>query len=141
VKTLYAVSSGSYSDYSVDAIFSSKEKATEFMRMVPDGDYNGIEVYELDPPYVDKIKKGYSIWDILMLRDGTVERVHRSELRKWEVLRSSEPRIWQRTKAPAYKGKGIPDCLQVSVWAKTEEQAVKIANEKRVEMIAMGKWE
>jgi hypothetical protein len=38
-------------------------------------------------------------------------------------------------------GKGIPDALQADVWAKNEQHAVKIVNEKRAQMIANGEWE
>ena len=53
---------------------------------------------------------------------------------------SSTLAIWRRTQAPAYKGKGIPDALNGSVLAKDEKHAVKIANEQRTQMIALGRW-
>lgn len=139
MKQVFAVSSGSYSDYRVNAIFSSKELAQEYMNAVKDSDYNEIEEYTLDPPTADLIRRGYLVWNVLMLHDGTTERVTRTENGLYDV---DAPRhwIWKRTEAPAYKGKGIPDALQSSVWAKTEKQAVKIANEKRAQMIANGEW-
>jgi hypothetical protein len=139
MKIIYAVSSGSYSDYRIDALFSSRKLAEDFMATITDGDYNDIEEYEIDPPTVDLMRRGYSVWRVHMLKDGTTERVERMGNDKYDVTNMGH-RIWERTKAPAYKGKGIPDILTSSVWAKTEQQAVKIVNEKRTQMIAEGKW-
>ena len=139
MKTIYAVSSGSYSDYRVDALFSSRKLAEEFMTLIKDNDYNDIEEYQLDPPAADLIKRGYAVWRIHMLKDGTTERVERMVNDKYDVTNIGHA-IWERTKASAYKDKGIPDILTSSVWAKTEKQAVKIVNEKRVQMIAAGKF-
>lgn len=145
-KTIYAVSSGSYSDYRINALFSTRENAQAFIdaiqgqgREYPE-DFNSIEEYELDPPTADLLKRGYSVWDVLMLRDGTVERVDRSDNSLYSVQDAPTYRIWGRTKAPAYKGTGTPDGLQAGVWAKSEKAAVKIVNEKRAEMIASGEW-
>jgi len=139
MKRVYTVSSGCYSDYRVNAIFSTKKLAKEFKRLVPDSDYNDIEEYELDPPTADLIKRGYSIWIVHMLIDGTTERVDRAEVCLYNVTRE-EHSIWRRTQAPAYKDKGIPDILISTVWAKTEKQAIKIVNEHRTQMIANGQW-
>jgi hypothetical protein len=139
MKKIYAVSSGSYSDYRVDALFSSRKLAEEFMSLVNDNDYNDIEEYELDPPTANLIKRGYSVWRVHMLKDGTTERVERMGNDKYDVTNIGHS-IWERTKAPAYRGKGIPDILTSTVWAKTGKQAVKIVNEKRTQMIAEGKW-
>jgi len=136
---VYAVNSGSYSDYRVNAIFSTKELAEEFMQFIPDDDYNGIEEYELDSKEPDLIRRGYSLWVIHMLKDGTTERVEKREIGIWSVGNVGHS-IWERTKAPAYKGKGILDILTSTVWAKTEEQAIKIVNEHRAQMIARGEW-
>lgn len=58
--TVYAVSHGTYSDYNVDALFSSREMAQAFMdaQMAPFvacdqddyNDFNDIKEYELDTP-------------------------------------------------------------------------------------------
>jgi hypothetical protein len=139
MKMVYVVSSGSYSDYRINAIFSTKKLAEEFKRVVSDSDYNAIEVYELDPNTTDMIKRGYSIWLVHMLIDGSTERVRKSETTRYDVENMGHS-IWRRTQAPAYKGKGIPDILTSTVWAKTEKQAIKIVNEHRTQMIANGKW-
>ena len=136
---VYAVNSGTYSDYRICGIFSTRQKAEEFMQFVRESDYNEIEVYEIDPPIVDLIKRGYSIWRVLMRIDGTTERISKVDNEYYNVSDIGY-HIWRRTEATAYKGKGIPDVLQSTVWAKTEKQAVKIVNEQRIKMIATGEW-
>lgn len=139
MKKVFAVSSGSYSDYRIDAIFTTRGKAKAYMEAVPDDDYNDIEEYELDPPVTDLIKRGYSIWLVHMLIDGTTERVEQRELSSYYVSNLGHS-IWRRSKAPAYKGTGTPDILTSTVWAKDSEQAIKIVNEHRTQMIANNQW-
>lgn len=137
---IYAVNSGVYSDYQIDALFSTEKKAQEFMDCVKYNAFNDIEVFEIDPPITDKLNRGYSVWDVLMLINGNTEKVARSENYKYDVLTAPRHRIWERTKAQAYHGKNTPNVLQSSVWAKTEKQALKIVNEKRIRMIESGEW-
>ena len=138
-KKVYAVNSGEYSDYRVNAIFSTKEKAEAFMRAVPHNDYNHIEEDEIDPPTVDLIRRGYSLWRVLMLRNGDVEEAHTRTVELYSVD-DVGAHIWRRSKAPAHKGTNTPDVLESTVWAKTEQQAIKITNERRAQMIANGEW-
>lgn len=139
MKKVYAVNAGSYSDYRVEAIFSTRKLAEAFMKAVPESDYNEIAVFELNPPTADLIKRGYKIWQVHMLIDGTTEIVHKTDTDLYAVTTTGHS-IWRRTQAPAYRGKGIPDILTSTVWAKTEKQAIKIVNEHRVQMIANGEW-
>ena len=139
IKTIYAVSAGNCSDYHIVAVFSSKKLAENFMLSVKSDHYNDIEEYQLDPPAADLIKRGYSVWTVYMLKDGTTEQAWRTD--SCNIIDGKEQHvIWGRTKAPAYKGKNVPDILTSSVWAKTEKQAIKIVNEKRVQMIANNEW-
>jgi len=45
---VYIVTSGSYSDYHIEAVFSTKEKAEEYIQNNCDDDVNEIEEYEMD---------------------------------------------------------------------------------------------
>ena len=137
-RKVFAASSGSYSDYSVQAIFSTRERAEEYIRCVRD-DWNSVEEYELDPPTAGLLKKGYAPWTIVMRRDGTVEHCDRQESNGYSVAPYAY--LWERTKAPAYQGQeGVEDALSWHGLAKSEKQAVKAANEKRAQMIASGEW-
>jgi hypothetical protein len=139
-KTLYAVSRGSYSDYSVVAIFSTRERAEQHMATFPDSDYNKLEEYPLNPPFVDRWQKGYRVWHVVMLRDGTTEKCNLDNGHYW-LSDCPSYYLWRRTKAPAYAGRGIPDALNAKVLAKSQSHAIKIANEKRAQMIANGEWD
>lgn len=141
-KTIYAVTAGSYSDYRIIGIFSTRERANDFIKYAPDNSYNEIEEYELDSldAVTSMIKRGYSVWRVLMLRDGTVEEIKRCGTERYQVKNAEHHAIWKRTKADFYKDKGVPDVLQSYVWAKTEKQAIKIVNEKRARMIASGEF-
>lgn len=58
IHTAYVVTSGAYSDYRIEGVFSTKEKAEIFKKYLEkDGfsDYPEIEEYELDKP-IDKLK-------------------------------------------------------------------------------------
>lgn len=128
-KIIYAVNRGSYSDYRIVALFTTKNKAKEYMKFVTDDYYNDIEEYELNPKIVDLVKRGYSIWLILMLKDGTTELIERHNFSRYESYEDFQIRK-----------RSIENCLQAKVIAKTEKQAIKITNEHRVQMIANNKW-
>ena len=137
-RVVYVLTSGSYSDYGIVGIFSTKENAEEFKLRVKDHDYNDIAEMELDA-MLPQLRAGMIPWSILMLRDGSLERpVEPCAVDRFNVDRSLG--IWRRTQAPAYKGKGIPDALWGNVMALSAKHAVKIASEKRAQLIASGEW-
>ena len=57
-KKIYIVTSGEYSDYSIDAVFTTKEKAVEYVEQ-HGTDYN-IEKYNLD----EEVEKKTQLWYI-----------------------------------------------------------------------------
>ena len=140
---IYVVNAGTYSDYRIVALFSTRDRAEEFMSTVPvgshDDDFNDIEEYDLDPNTAELIKHGYSLWSVEMLADGTAELVKRIDAGVNSIARVGHE-IHRRTLIPYYRNKGLQDCLSSVVLAKTEKQAVKIVNERRVQMIASGDW-
>lgn len=119
---VYVVSSGMYSDYSIDEIFTTRRKAEEYMLFIPDRDYNEIEEIETDPPAVDLLKRGYSLWFVTMWGNGHVDNIDKT-------LTRYRPHYEQEQ-----------DKLLATVWAKSEKHAIKIVNEKRIQMIANGEW-
>ena len=67
-KKIYIVTSGNYSDYRIDAVFTTKEKAEEYVQN--NGSDYRIEVYNLDEPIVKENK----LWLIQFnLEDGRIE--------------------------------------------------------------------
>lgn len=129
---IYLVSAGDYSAYGIDALFSSYDKAQAFIDEVCG---ERIEEYELDPPNVDMKRKGYKLWFITMKRDGSVLCCNDQSFRGDLVDTSGELEI-----NDSCSGK-YRDIAYARLWAKSEEHAIKIVNEKRAQMIAMGKWE
>lgn len=137
---VWVIEKGSYSDYRVVGVYTTKKKSERVAEAINAGDsYNDATVSEwpLDPGY-DAINQGRKPFSITMLRDGAVERVGRDDVSYYNI--GDQYSIWERTKAPAYKGKGIPDALNATVWARDEKHAIKIASERRAQMIASGEW-
>jgi hypothetical protein len=139
MSTIYAVSRGCYSDYSVVALFTSVERAEDFMRVFPDFDYNDVATFELDPADPDLIRDGHEFWYVQMLRDGTTEEARELERSPYNYGNLGQI-IWLRSQAPAYRGKGVSDCIRSTVLATSQEHAVKITNEHRIRMIESGEW-
>lgn len=141
LKRVWVIEQGSYSDYRVVGVFSSEANAKLLAVAINSAEhvYARAEVAEwsLDPA-VSELRQGHALHCVLMRRDGTVERVNRKDISGYEI--SGDVHIWERSKAPAYKGQGIEDALDATVWAKDEDHAVKIANEHRTRMIASGEW-
>ena len=136
---IWVIEQGSYSDYRVVGVFSSKVNAevVKGKLSVSFGEEPTIAEWTLDPA-VDEINAGLTVWLGAMLRDGTVEQCVPWEINGYDL--NEDLRIWERASAPAYKGQGIQDCLHGKVWAKDAEHAIKIFNEKRVQLIASNKW-
>ena len=140
---MWVVEQGSYSDYRVVGVFSAQEFAKEIADAIngPEGEekYEAATVAEwvLDPA-VRELRAGCRQFLVQMLSDGTVDRLAPQELSGYEIAGKAD--IWRRSTAPAYIGRGIPDVLLATVWAKDEAHAVKIANEHRTRMIASGEW-
>ena len=57
---VYIVTSGEYSDYQIDAVFSTEEKAHEYIQQ-PGSDYR-IEVFDID----NEVKKETKLWEVGM---------------------------------------------------------------------------
>lgn len=140
-KTVWVVEHGRYSDYRVVGVFSSKRNATLVADAINAGDNWSagatVDEWPIDPA-VDALNAGHSQFIVTMRRDGTTERCEKWETSSYYIAGHVE--IWRRSTAPAYAGTGVEDCLSATVWAKDEAHAVKIVNEKRVQMIASGEW-
>ena len=120
--TVYAVATGSYSDYRIIAIYSERAKA-EQLAAVEDG--GEVEEYELDPAWPQWLKEGEAVWRVSERTDcrdgllvcpmGTVDSEYYKE-RLNKVAHSNDY---------YYSGK-----LYVYVAARDRQHAIKIAAEK-----------
>jgi hypothetical protein len=123
---MYLVSSGQYSDYSVLGIYSTKEKADEAVAIYAAD--NDIEEWDVDdlPPH----PPGEFRWSITMLDNGDVASISNYPAGlTYAPLESYRP-FW-----PSQKNRRV-----LILWARDKEHAVKIASEKRREMIVNDEW-
>jgi hypothetical protein len=118
--TIYAVESGEYSGYRVDALFSSQELAELWLQNYGSSD-SAIREFELDPN-ITQLKEGLWMWYVWMTEDGDTRSVGKDVNFTGEGLYIS--------------GYG----LRVVTYATSEQHAVKIANEKRIQIIARNLW-
>ena len=111
---IYIVSSGSYSDYYIEAVFSTREKAKEYI------DHKGlgfeIEEHEMDEPF----DKGVKLWEVVL------------DWNKFDVIRCTT-----HEQAPPYVGYVLyhrncinRESLEILVRADTVQRAIKAASEK-----------
>lgn len=107
---IYIVSSGSYSDYYIEAVFSTREKAKEYI------DHNGlgfeIEEHEMDEPF----DKGVKLWEVVL------------DWNKFDVIRCTKHE--QALPYVGYVQYRNRESLKILVRADTVQRAVKAASEK-----------
>ena len=141
-KYVYTVEKGSYSDYMVVAVCSTKANAelvANRLNANSEGNSEGsymprgyatVVERELDM-LVDYAKLNYKYYSIYMLRDGTSLDV--SE-REYDAYDDPGLQVWidDRYKSYRYKSSGIVGY----VFAKHVEHAIKIANDFRAQAIA-----
>jgi hypothetical protein len=120
---VYLVSEGSYSDYHICGVFSTEEKARAAMELLADGD---MEEFELDP--VSPHPPGMKYWSVQMHADGNVASLRQDSVSIDSPVNNRE--------APY----GKEAYWYFGVWARDREHAVKIANERRIQMLASGEW-
>lgn len=125
MRKIYAVTSGTYSDYRIDAMFSSKENAQNFINAFEKRyDEFRIEEYQLDA-VIPINKKAYFV---RMDKLGNVKEIYISDSAYLFSKNVNISFTFDNT---------IMNCY---VFAKDEKHAIKIANEKRVFILAENKW-
>ena len=131
---IFIVTSGAYSDYHIDAVFSTKENAERYNKIHASGDFEDIEEFEVDEDMalINRIRdEKITIYLVCMDRDGNVKEI-----------RKESPRISLVEELLAGKHRRVlyADCMDLCVIAKDEKHAIKIVNEKRTQMIANNEW-
>lgn len=116
--TIYLVTDGSYSDYHICGVYDTQEKA-ELAKNILHADE--IEEFELND--MPDIPPGMLGWMVNIQRDG-IARAFRTG-----VIQSGGE-LW-----PAPEGG-----MFTYVYARDERYAIKIANERRTQAIALGTW-
>ena len=128
IDKIYLVTSGEYSDYTVEGAFSTREKAEAYLAHFhtdPRAYHVGrIEEYALDP-HERTIREGLREYRVRMDTEGNVEKV---ELRSG-ALAGEYVETGRGPYGPATWGVAL---------ARDEKHAIKIVNERRIMMLAQG---
>ena len=121
--TAYVVTSGCYSDYHIEGVYTDKDKAERYANI------HGcdVEEWELDP-HDEHDRPGLLPWVVTMHTDGRTSEVRRALA--CENYKDGIP----YTRGPEDDG------VSMFMWARSAEHAVKIANERRTARIAAGAW-
>jgi len=120
--TIYAVASSNEYDYWVAGIFDTKELAQLFIERFQLQDMV-IDEWTLNP-HEQEIKAGLALYNVYIYQDGTVQgpprittMVEPEEIDEWGDLR-----------------------LHTQVYAKDEEQAIELANQRRLKLLAENRF-
>jgi hypothetical protein len=141
MKIIYVVTSGAYSDYSINAVYDSRELAEAAAR---GREGYAIEEYPLNPGEAEW-RAGRSLWHVQIRADGSVISADDFGM-MWDADGLPDNLTIETTQALP-----IPDqpwvseivgfVLDVYVWSEDQTRATKVANERRAEWIASGKWQ
>lgn len=121
--TAYMVTTGSYSDYTVEAVFTTREGAEALAAKYPPM-YANIEEKPLDeqPGYPEGMFRFRVVFDI----GGECS------------VTQTEPCLAKDGECTPWGSDG--KCMATWCWARDKDHAAKIANERRAQIIAMGRW-
>lgn len=130
---VYVVTSGSYSDYGINAIFSTKELAEEYIKEVwkNSTSCNGVNEWELDTDDPNKFKDK-KFFQIKMNFEGDVKEIIKGDFNDWLDRVGEESDYYETFNTNL----GICTC-----WAKDIDTAIKITNDLRAQYIANGQRE
>jgi hypothetical protein len=144
---VYVVTSGCYSDYGIEAVFSDREAASRYCKLrnadMSDGgsdshDYR-IEEWPVDEEPVEDLPNGLRGFRVRISKDGEVSKVHSYSVADVRIgyirFYEADSRGWGYSQ----EFTGI-ESVSFPILARGEEQAIKIANEKRAQLVALGRW-
>ena len=122
-KKAYVVTTGDYSDYHICGVFDSLPNAKRAKKLF--GDESRIEKYEINK--IPKSPKDMFFYDVTMDRSGNTKACLNYGIENVIDYSSVEY---------------IDDDNQLvcTLWAKNKKHAVKIANERRTQLIALNKY-
>jgi hypothetical protein len=127
MKKIYIVTSGTYSDYGINAIFDTKELAKKYISAF-DQKYMEMNIEEWNLNEFD-FRPGYKAYRVRMNKKGNTKEI------EWLYYHSQ---FSEDDNGISFTyDNGLMNC---TVFAKDEKHAVKIANEKRIQYLATNKW-
>lgn len=125
--TVYVVTTGEYSDYSIRGVFSSREAAEKFMAKCKaseacwNQDFNELQEWALDDALKERAYTRFNAG--VFLDDGSVEEAH-DGFEYWGVPETSS---YIAESVPCHGGRGVAR----STSHKSKEHAMKVAAEAR----------
>jgi hypothetical protein len=127
---IYVVTRGKYSDYRICNLFSTKELAQLFIDSFTNEDCSAFRIhsYKLDN-LAHELQQGYRPFSLKMTKEGEVYDIED----EYDVSDCDFINDKQNIEF-------INDELWMSVYAKDIEHAIKIVNEKRLELIGLNYW-
>lgn len=125
MKKIFIVTSGCYSDYQIDAVYSSKEKASEFVNI--QGSNYRIEEYILDPELPEKEDTWWEV--ILLCNTKEVQCASKTPETFWnkDTIRYV---CFHNMRDGDYYG------IIINVRADSQQKAIKVASERYGVIIA-----
>jgi hypothetical protein len=128
MKKVFLVTRGDYSDYRVCAVFSDEKLAQKYIDSFNlTYDEFKIEDYELDI-YQNELRENYKPFFLRMTKEGNCT----------EIRIQKESYSFEDGKIDI--GFDKDKNMYISIFAKDEKHAIKIANEKRAQLIAENNW-
>ncbi len=132
-KSVWVVEQGSYSDYSVLGVFSTKENAESACALVntPDAyEKASVAEWQFDPGVAER-RRGLVHYCVTMRNDGSVVQSHaeRNHIAiDGDLFMDGNVKLGMKAKT-----------IVVHCWAKSDIHAIKITNERRIGYILEGK--
>ncbi len=142
-KKAYVITQGDYSDYGIVAVFSTRELADAYcsrMNATRKHELAEVEEWLLDPLDSETIRDGKYL-RVLMDRDGNTSKVTE------ETFPFPDPITHVHFRNITLEGEGLPNrahpkaTIAVSGWFRDKKHCVKVANEKRSQLLALPKCE
>ncbi len=133
---VYVVTQGEYSSYEISAICSTREKAEYVKKYLKDA--NDIQEWDLDD--FESGPQDTKPYAVSMRKNGDVTYTRITT----PLNNNTDNRFYLDNWSEIDKDNGIynPNVVfSFRVWAKSEVQAIKAANEKRAIMIASNLWD
>lgn len=123
-KVVYVLTKGDYSDYHIIGVYSTRDEAEKGV-IEYDSEWGTPSIEEWDVDKHPAHPEGMLAYKVHMDRDGNSE-VHREGCDDF--------------KGDDWAPYGDNQRVSFRMWARDEQHAVKIANERRMQQIASGQW-
>lgn len=141
MNTVYLVTKGRYSDYSVYGVFTDKALAEEYAAQISDKwDTGCVSERKIMTQSDLPVPHGFRGYYILMDRDGNSESIESAEVNESDDDETGYPDVEGKAENGEYIHVYTGKYNFYVLTDKGEQGAVKIANERRIRMIAENKW-